>query len=73
MNPVDRIVKRLPPGDEIAHMDVAMAFNVSSQTVESWRESGEFAGQCLNKGAGKLARWFYMREAVIAFAKRRVG
>lgn len=73
MTPVERIISRLPPGDEVTHADVACAFNVVSATVESWREAGEFAGQCINKGTGKLARWFYVREAVVEFARRRTG
>ena len=41
--------------------------------VDAWRESGEFAGRCVNKGSGKKGRWFYLREAVLDFAQSRQG
>lgn len=71
---VDWIDSRLPKTAEVSTLDVASAFSVDAMTVDRWREAGNFAGQCFNKATGpQRERWWFLRQAVLEFAAKRVG
>jgi hypothetical protein len=72
------IDRRLPRQDYLCVSDVAEAFNVCSNTVCAWIESGEFqkAAQSdepavLNLGAASSPRYRIARPSVIKFYLKR--
>ena len=74
MSPVEYIMSRLPKTGDASVPEIAAAFNVSVKTVEAWRESGEFAGYCINKSAGsERPRWHVLIEGVRKFAAKRAS